>query len=51
MSFIYAVKESIKYDSCMRELTCIYSDTKISLDGTCKANWGNQTRKMMNIMG
>lgn len=51
MSFVYAVKESVKYDSCMREVTCIYSDTKISLDGTCKANWGDQTRKMIEHYG
>ncbi|WP_394963691.1 hypothetical protein [Candidatus Allofournierella excrementigallinarum] len=51
MSFVYAVKEIIKYDSCMRELTYIYSDTKISLDGTCKSNWGTQTREMIEHYG
>lgn len=51
MSFVYAVKESIKYDDCVHELTCIYSDTKISIDGTCKTNWGKRTREMIENYG
>lgn len=38
MSFVYAVKEDIQCDNCKRELTSIYSDAKISIDGTCKAS-------------
>ena len=44
MSFVYAVKFPIECDGQTHKCTHIYSDTKISLYGAVKSNWGDKTR-------
>lgn len=51
MSFIYAKKyhEEINGEFFCR--TNIFSDTKISLEGTSNCNWGTKTRKVLEKYG
>ena len=51
MSFVYAVKGSIDYNGDIQEFTHIYSDTKVSLVGVCKDNWGDRTREIIEKFG
>lgn len=51
MSFVYAVKFPIECDGQTRKCTHIYSDTKISLYGAIKSNWGDKTRRAVERYG
>lgn len=51
MSFVYAVKSPIEFDGQTHQLAHIYSDTKISLFGAIKANWGDMTRRSVERYG
>lgn len=51
MSFIYAEKKNLLIDGKIHPITHIYSDTKITLEGTSTLNWGDQTRKAISRYG
>lgn len=51
MSFVYAVKFPIECDGQTHKCTHIYSDTKISLYGAVKSNWGDKTRRAVERYG
>lgn len=51
MSFVYAVKFPIECDGHTHKCTHIYSDTKISLYGAIKSNWGDMTRRSVERYG
>lgn len=51
MSFVFAVKYTHEFDGCTKKLTYIYSDTKVSLDGTSKETWGDKTWTLVNKYG
>lgn len=51
MSFVYAIKHTIEYDGDVLKCTDIYSDTKVSIEGTSKANWGDRTRNQIEKYG
>ena len=51
MSFVFAVKHTFEFDGFEKKLTSIYSDTKVSLDGTSKETWGDQTWTLVNKYG
>ncbi len=51
MSFVYAFKYEAEFDHDICKYTDIYSDTKISLEGTSKYNWGEKTIKAIEKYG
>lgn len=51
MSFIYAIKHTTEYEGDVYKCVDIYSDTKVLLEGTSKANWGDRTRKQIEKYG
>lgn len=51
MSFVYAIKHTIEYHGDVYKCTDIYSDTKVSLEGTSRANWGDRTRNQIEKYG
>ena len=51
MSFVYAIKYIRECEGHAHKCTHIYSDTKITLDGTSKLNWGEKTRSAIKRYG
>ena len=51
MSFVYAIKYARKCEGHTHKCTHIYSDTKLTLDGTSKLNWGKNTRRAIERYG
>lgn len=51
MSFVYAIKYTRECEGHAHKCTHIYSDTKLTLDGTSKLNWGDNTRSAIERYG
>lgn len=51
MSFVYAKKYTTEYEGGVHKRIDIYSDTKVLLEGTSKANWGDRTRNQIEKYG